>query len=569
MKSKRIVALIMTFVLCIGLFSACGQSKTPTAPEAPASEQPADTEGEQAEGTEQSEGTEDTLVFNVSAVVKTLDPALNNATDGAMILVNLWEGLYMLDENDMPYPAAAESCDISGDGLMYTFHLRDGIKWSDGEPVLAKDFEFAWKRALSPETAAEYAYLLYYIKGGEDYNNGKGTADDVQVHALDDKTLQVVLEAPTKYFLSLAAFPAYFPVREDVVADERWTLSPETYISNGKYTMAEINDKENFLLTINENYWNKETIKLKYVDVRQVEDDTSGFATFKTGEFDIQRNVPTPEVMPGVAEGLVTIFPYTGTYFAVLNVDLPKASAVSKEAAEVLQDVKVRQALALAINRDDICEFVRMDGSTPAFSYVPPAVTNSDGSSFAQTQYFPSKGDPEKAKALLAEAGFPDGKGFPKLNYIYNAGASHENVAQAIQGMWKEVLNIDCELKNGEWAAVQTLRDNHDYIIARHGWIADYNDPTTFLEMWLSGVGQNNAGYNNTEYDNLLKQAQKESNDAKRDELLHQAEDLLMADMPIIPIFYYTNPMAVQPYVKGLRVSPLCFVYFDQVVIEK
>jgi oligopeptide transport system substrate-binding protein len=532
--------------------------------------QPAVGNGAEDGGETYVETAKGELIYNLT-VVATLDPALNNSVDGYVMLCNLFEGLYRLDENDVPVPGVAESHDLSDDGLTYTFHLRDNAVWNDGKPVTAHDFEYAWKRALAPETAAEYAYLMYYVKGGEAYNGGTGSADEVGVKALDDRTLEVTLENPTLYFLKLAAFPTYYPVREDIVAadPDRWTLDPKTFISNGCYNLTQYNDKVNYVLEKNPAYWNREIVKLAKVDVRMVEDVDSAWASYLAGDFDGLYNVPTTVVQDGVADGSVQIWPYIGTYFFAINVDQPKAAAINAKAAEALQDKRVRQALSLAIDRKQITDYVRMDGSVPAYAYVPDAISDSTGKSFATKRYYDVTADIAAAKGLLADAGYPNGEGFPVLTYTYNAGAAHEGVAQALQGMWRDNLGITVELKNTDWAAFQEQRNSHDFILARHGWIADYNDASSFLEMWITNSGQNNSGYSNPEYDRLIKEAQKEQDLAKRDAIMHQAEDILMEDMPIVPIFFYTNPKAQKPYVENLRVSPLGAIYFDQVVVNK
>lgn len=565
-KITRIGALALAAALCAAMLAGCGgQAETPprtVSGEDIGVEIGGPPEGGAADG--------ETLIFNLTAV-KTIDPSLNNTVDGYIVLCNMYEGLYRLDDNDQPVLGAAESADVSDDGLTYTFHLRQDAKWSDGQPVAAGDFEYAWKRGLNPETAAEYAYLLYYVKNGERYNLGECEAGEVGVKALDGLTLQVDLENPASFFPALTAMPLFYPQREDVVSADpnRWTFTAGTFLSNGMYRIVENNDKVNYVLTRNEHYWNSGAVKLANIDIRQVEDENAAYASFKAGEFDGVYNVPRVEVRPGVEDGVVTIFPWAGTYFVCVNLDEEKAANVNPDAAKALQDVRVREALSLAIDRTRITEFIRQDGSEPAYAFVPPATKDSRGESFAATEYFPPEGDPESARQLLADAGFPGGEGFPALMYRYNSDAGHDAPAEALQGMWKDVLNIDVELASSEWASFQTLRDNHNYILSRHGWIADYNDASTFLEMWLSTSGQNSAGYINPRYDRALNNAKAETDPAKRDAYLHEAEDMLMGDLPVIPIFFYTKPIGVAPYVTGLRASTTAAVYFDQVEINR
>ncbi|MDR1532733.1 MAG: peptide ABC transporter substrate-binding protein [Clostridiales bacterium] len=560
-KLTKICAFALTVVLSLSVLAACG-------------------EGGGGGGNTQSEdpgnassvtasGNTTRMIFNLTAVA-TLDPALNNAVDGFVVLANMFEGLQRLDENDLPVPGVAETTDISDDGLTYTFHLRNNAKWSDGKPVTANDFVYAWRRAASGELAADYAFLFFYVKNGEAYFDGTVPAEELGVKALDDYTVQVELENPTPFFLSLCAFPAFYPVREDVVSadPDRWTFDPSTFISNGMYKIVENNDKVNYLLVKNENYWNPSVVKLAELDIRQVEDSNSAYASFQAGEFDGVYNVPIAEVGPGVEAGIVQIHPYIGTYFFCFNLDYDKASEISLPGAIALQDPRVRKALLLAIDKTAITDNIMKDGSEPAYSYVPPALGNSDGTSFAQTEYYNPKGDVALAQQLLAEAGFPNGENFPTLTYTYNAGASHEVIAQALQMEWEKNLGITVELKNMEWAAFQEARNGHDYLIARHGWIGDYLDPSTFLDMWMTKSGQNDAAFYNDEYDSLLNQARAVSDLAERDKLLHQAEDILMEALPVAPIYYYVNRFGFKPYVKGMRISALGAIYFDQVVLE-
>lgn len=561
-RFKSFGALALSLVLGLSMLTGCGDTSSQTTTAA----------GETSTAVATSGGTADvnTLVYNINSATKTIDPALNNAVDGAIMLCNLYEGLTRLDENDMPIPGVAESWDISEDGLKYTFHLRQDAKWSDGQPVKAGDFAYAWQRAIDPALAAEYAYLMYYIKNAEKVNGGELPVDQLGIKVIDDYTLEVELEGPIKYFLSLTAFPVYFPVRKDMVDanPEGWATKPETYITNGMYKVTEMNPKVNTVMVKNENYWNKDIVKLQTVDVRQVEDEVASFSSFQAGEFDMIDKVPGDEREAGVAAGTVIDFPQTGTYFIVLGLDEAKATGVSAEAAKALQDLKVRQALALAIDRQVLTDVARKLGETPAYSFVPPGITNSDGSAFNGKEYFPTNGNVEQAKKLLEEAGYPNGEGFPALVYSYNTGSGHELVAQALQSMWQENLGIEVQLQGSEWATFQQQRTDRNFIIARHGWIADYNDPTTFLEMFTSKSGQNDAGYSNPAYDDLLAQAVKESDPKKRDELLHAAEDIIMSDMPIVPLFHYTQPKGIQKNVKGVRVSPLGFIFFDQVTKE-
>ena len=521
-------------------------------------------------GCKTSSTAQQVIKYNLGAEPATADPALNNAVDGAIVIVNTFEGLTRINEKEIAVKAVATDWKISADGLTYTFTLRNDAKWSDGQPLKAGDFEYAWKRALNPDTAAEYAYQLYYLKNGEAYNSKKASADDVGVKALNDTTLEVKLEYPTPYFLNLCAFPTYMPVRKDVVEkDKAWFTKPETFICDGAFKLKEWKPKDTIVLEKNPNYYDSKSVKLDRLEMKMLEDATSYLQAFKSGTLDYIESPPSAEVPTLLQDKTAVSVPYLGNYFYVINLT-SKADKVDPAAAKVLKDVKVRKALAYAINRKDIVEKVMRGGQIPATTLVPPNIPiDEKGTDFKNKDYYKPEGDIATAKKLLADAGYPGGKGFPKITILYNTGSGHQNVAVAIQEMWKTNLGIDVQLQNQEWKVFQKTRTDKDYTVARHGWIADYVDPMTFLDMWVSNSGQNDAGYSNPEYDKLINAARREPDKAKRVQLLHQAEDVIMNDMPIIPLYYYKNIVCIKPYVKGTYKSVLGFVYFQNAYVDK
>lgn len=549
-RLKKLFAVVLATALSVSVLAGCGSSST----------------GDSA----QSSSKAQELNFNIGGDLKTLDPALNQAVDGGIVIENLFEGLYKPDDNMKPVPGIAESYDLSDDQMTYTFHLRKDAKWSNGDPVTAGDFEYAWKRVLDPNTAAEYAYQMMYLVGAEEYNGGKGSADAVGVKAVDDYTLEVKLIAPCAYFLDLTTFPCYFPVDKKVVESNKdWATKADSYVSNGAFKLTDYKIKDGLVLEKNENYYNKDAVTLDKLNVKFVADPTSAWANYKAGQFDIIYEVPKSEVPAGTKDGSITIVPLLGTYYYSINVS-DKAASVDPNAAKVLSDSNVRKALNLAIDRELIVNNVTKSEQTPATSFVPTGLPGADGKDFKNKDYFPAKGDVEQAKKLLSDAGYPDGKGFPQIVLLYNPEKDeHATIAQAVQDMWKKNLGIDVQLQSQEWKVFQQTRNDKKFEIARDGWVGDYNDPMTFMDMLEAKSGQNNSGYNNPEYDKLVDVAKVEVDANKRQELLHQAEDVLMEDMPVIPIYYDTQPMGIQSYVKGLKTSPLGFMYFDKVTIEK
>ncbi|WP_195926880.1 peptide ABC transporter substrate-binding protein [Sarcina ventriculi] len=543
-RLKKILAMTLLTALVGSTFLGCGST----------------------ENTVSSGNVEQKIVYNIDANPKTIDPQLNSAVDGSKVIRNTFEGLMREIENGEVENGIAEGYEVSEDGLVYTFHIRDNAKWSDGEDVTAKDFEYAWKRALNPNTAAEYAYQLFYIKNGEAYNKGEASADDVGIKVVDNKTIEVTLESAVPYFVSLLAMPVYYPVRQDIIEEngDKWALSPETYVSNGPFKMTEWSEKKSMTFIKNENYWDADNVKLETLVFRLIDDQTTTLSAFKNGELDIMEQPPTTEIQSLIDEGVAKVYPYLGTYFYMVNVS---GKGLSSEAVDALQDVRVRKALSLAIDRNLITEKVSMGGEIPATSYVPEGVKDTQGNTFHK-DYSSVTTNIEEAKKLLEEAGYPNGQGFPTITFTYNTASNNQMIAQAIQDMWKTNLGINVELKNEEWAVFQTTRNNFQYEICRHGWIGDYNDPMTFLDMWVTASGQNNAGYSNEEYDSLIAQAKSEQDGEKRTELLRKAEDILMDDMAIIPIYYYTNIVCANDNVKGYVKSPLGSMLFRQAYVE-
>ncbi|MBN1055907.1 peptide ABC transporter substrate-binding protein, partial [Clostridium botulinum] len=392
------------------------------------------------------------ITYNLNSDPKTLDPALNEAVESGTVIVNAFEGLYKLDENNKAIPGIAEKCDISEDGTVYTFHIRDGVKWSNGDVLTANDFEYSWKRVLNPATASGYAFQMSYIKGGEAYNQGKGSLEDVGIKAIDDKTLEVTLAAPCSYFLELTAFPCYLPVNKGIVEANKdaWALNAETYVSNGPFKITKYGIKDEIVLEKNENYYDANNIKLDKLNVKLVAEDTSAWASFQTGDFDMVDIVPTSEIEGALADGTGKKCPLLGTGFYVINVS-DSVNAIDPNAAKALQDKRVRKALNLAIDRPSIINNILKNGSTPATGFVPQGIKNPNGTDFADKKYFKAEADIEEAKKLLAEAGYPNGEGFPNLVVLINPTNPNGDVAQAMQDMWKNNLGINVELQSQEW----------------------------------------------------------------------------------------------------------------------
>lgn len=507
---------------------------------------------------------EGVLRLNVGPEPQTIDPTLNSAIDGSMYIIHAFEGLAQKDKEGKIVGGVAESWDISENGTKYVFHIRSNAKWSDGKPVVADDFVYSWRRATDPKTAANYSYQMEPLKNAKKITAGEMPVESLGVKAIDDNTLEVTLEAPTPYFDQLMAYPVYFPLRRDIVEanPDTWTMSADTYIGNGPFKMTEREIDSRIVMEVNTNYWNLSAIVPKKLIFILMDNPTSVVAGIKDGSIYFSNRVPTQDMDTLKEEGYLEIKPYLGLYYYSLNVT-----------NEALRDKRVRRALALAIDRNYIVEQVTRGGQTPAAAVVPPQISDITGSfrengmdSFSLNPEDYQK-NIEEAKKLLAEAGYPNGENFPVLEFKTNPG-EHTAVFEAVQQMWKNNLGIDTTIVSEEWAVFQSSRYSRTYVIARNGWIGDYDDPMTFLGMFLSYSPQNVESYNSAIYDRLLANASATDDNNIRMPLLHKAEELFMEDMAIIPIYYYTLPLLVNDNLKDVQYDVLgkhkfFYAYYD------
>ncbi len=561
MKKKLTLGLAMIMASSMALAGCASKTET-TGGTATGSEA---TTGET--GTDSDEdyvlAADQTLRYNLGADPLTLDPQLNSATDASHIINNVFEGL-MREKDGEVVPGIAESYTLSEDGLVYTFTLRDAT-WADGQPVKAGDFEFAWKRGANPATASEYMYLFESanILNAGAIAKGEKSIDELGVKAIDDKTLEVTLSAPTDYFLGLTGFATLMPVREDMVDDEgAWAKDPAKYIGNGPFKMSEYKMGDQIVLVKNENYWNAENVNLEKIVMYMIVDESTAHTRYTAGELDVNELIPTDEIPTLIAEDpTFYIMPKIGTYYYAFNMN-----------NEALKDARVRQALSLAINREQIVKEVTKGGQKVAYGFMPEGITDNEGKSFTETagDYGVNpKGDVEKAKALLAEAGYPDGAGLPEIEILYNTSESHKLIAEAMQEMWKQNLGINVKLTNQEWAVFQETTNNNAFdSLARRGWIGDYNDPQTMLEIFESTNTQNIGRYSSETFDTEM-QLSRETMGAERMEHLYKAHDILMEDMPIIPVYYYVTNMMIQDSVHDLELTSTSKLWFgDAEMIE-
>lgn len=487
-----------------------------------------------------------------------LHPALAQGTHESVILDHVYEGLMKRNENSEIVPGMAESYAMSDDGLTYTFKIREDAKWSNGDAVTAKDFEVAWKYALAPETASDYAYQLYYIEGGQAYNEGTGSVDAVAVKAVDEKTLEVKLTAPTAYFLELCAFYTYYPVnaklQEEMGAE--WSHDGSTFVSNGPFVVTAWNHDESVEVVKNDQYYNKDAVKLDGIIFYISEDQNTEWQMYQNGEIDLNYNLPTDVLGQLIAENNAELKTEAelSTYFYRFNTT-----------TKPFNNAKVRKALTMAVDRQLLIDEVTQGGQFPAYAMVPEGVADATGDFRVNGgDYFTE--DVEEAKKLLSEGLAEEGMDSLSFTILYNTSEGHKKIAEAIQQMWNENLGVNVTLENTEFQVKLEREHTLDYEVSRAGWIGDYVDPNTFLDMFTSWSSQNDTGWTTAEYDKLITDAAAEFDVAKRMEYLHDAEDMLMEAMPILPLYYYTKSWTTKPYLTGVIKAvnrEVCFTYAD------
>jgi oligopeptide transport system substrate-binding protein len=486
------------------------------------------------------------MVFNRGngAEPETIDVHRSSGVPESFIQADLYEGLLTPAANGEPVPGAAESWEISDDGLTYTFHLRENGKWSDGTPVTAEDFVFSMRRLVDPNLASDYAYFLDQVVNAKDIRQGKKPLEEMGVRAIDDRTLEIKLIAPTPYFLSSLVHHSTYPISKanfEQFGDE--FVKAGNMVSNGAYMLAETVPQSHIKLVRNPNYWDAANVKIDTVMFYVTEDIDAELQRYQAGELDMTYELPSQQIpqLRATMPEQIHITPYFGTYFYAYNL----TREPWKDSAEL------RHALSLAIDRDTLIKHVTQADQIPAYTFVPPGTDNfpewtPEEATWTQAQRI------EKAKELFAAAGYGPDKPLA-VEITYNTSENHKKVAVAIAAMWKENLGVDVTLQNQEWGTFQETRDKKQFPdIARHGWIGDYNDANNFLELETAYIGeQNTSAYDNPKFDEMMVQASTETDLEKRGMLLQEAEKVMIQDLPIIPIYFYTTKHAVSPSVEG------------------
>ncbi|QED47234.1 peptide ABC transporter substrate-binding protein [Cytobacillus dafuensis] len=490
------------------------------------------------------------LRVNINTEPPSLHPGLAKDSTSGTVLRQTFEGLTRIEADGKPHEAAAEKIEVSDDQTVYTFTLRDA-QWSNGDPVTAKDFEYAWKWALDPNNQSEYAYQLYYIKGGQAANSGEGSLDDVGIKVVDDKTLEVTLENPTPFFLELTAFYTYLPINSKIAeANKDWANDAgENYTSNGPFVMKEWSHSDKIVLEKNEKYWDADTVKLTSIEMVMINDPNTELSMLDNGELDWAGSptgtLPTDAMQALKDEGRLTTQSIAGIYNYKFNTTV-----------EPFNNVNIRKAFAHAINRQEIIDNVAQGEQLPAMAIVPPSM-------FPESEkgYFPDN-DVEKAKEYLQkgleEMGLKDVSELPPISLSYNTSEGHQKIAQAIQDMWKTNLGVEVTLENSEWAVFIDKMHSLDYQVGRMGWLGDFNDAINFLEMYRDADGGNNdTGWESKEFQDLLAKSATEGDPEARQQILKDAEKVLMDDMPVMPIYFYTQNWVKVDNLKDVVVTGL------------
>ena len=509
---------------------------------------------------------------------ETLDPALNSAIDASNTIITIFEPLLLINENNEVIGGQAESWEASEDGLTWTFTMRDGLKWSDGTDLNAKDFEYSFKRMVDPDTAAPYAETCLGMIDGFEEAAGFPDADgnptvDPNLEALnvkaseDGKTLTIVLSYPCSYFDKMAAFAAMSPVQQATVEanGDSWCTSADTFVSNGPYMITDWTPSERIVLSKNPNYvggWDSSKIVSDTITLLLLEDSSASFAAYNSGEAVLIKDVPTDEI-PSLTKaedgGDFYVDTILGTYYVSLNLQ-----------RDAFKDAKVRKALSLAIDRDYVANTIMQGTYTTADSIVGPGIVDESG-------YFHDNGNAPyisadyeanlaEAKKLLEEAGYPNGEGYPTIEYSTNDSGYHVPLAEYLQQAWGD-LGITLSISKQEWSSFTAARRAGEYDVARNGWVMDYNDPSNMLDLFCSGNGNNDGKYSNPDFDAAI-DASRVADSAEHFAQLHKAEDILMEDMGCLPIAYYNDYWLQSPTLKGTWHSPYGYWYLQYGYIE-
>lgn len=560
MKIKRIVSLLLVLVLAVSAIAVLGSCKK-----------------------EEKKKT-DNITVQIGPNPETLDPALNSAVDGGNMLITLLETLLIIDKDNKVQPGQAESYTVSPDGLTWTFTMRDGLKWSDGTELNAKDFEYTMKRITDPDVGAPYGSTVvgmiegYLDAAGNPDEKGKPTTkpdrDKLNVKASEDgKTLTIKLAYPCSYFDKIVAFGTMSPVQKATVEKngDKWATKPETYVCNGPYMISEWTPGEKIICKKNPNYkggWDNSKIVTEQLTFLLLEDSAASYAAYTSGQALMIKDVPTEEIpsLKKAADG--------GDFYVDTNLGTYYLSMNNQKAP--FNNVNVRKALSLVIDREYVANTIMQGTYTPAYNFVGPGIVDNEGmfidnsiaanggSTYISKDY---QANVAEAKKALAEAGYPDGKGFPTITYSTNDAGYHKALAEYLQQVYKKELGIEMKIDTVDWSSFTPQRRAGNYEMARNGWVMDYNDASNIIELFYSSNGNNDGKYNSKAFDAAMDKS-KVADSKAHFEALHEAEKIMSEDYACIPVAYYNDFWLQSPTLKGIWHSPYGYWYFQYAYVE-
>lgn len=495
------------------------------------------------------------IIYAISDDPEQMDPTLNSYSRSSIVLQQLFRGLYKTGPDGSIVPALAEGYTVSDDGLTYTFTLRDGCKWSDGSDLTMQDFYYSWTRVINPDTGSKAVSGMYVIKNARAYYDGECTLDEVGIKLIDDKTLEVTLENPAPWFVSLTSTTAYMPVKQSVVeADEAWTKSPETYVCNGPFYPVEFKTKERLVFKKNPNYIDADQVKIDTVEIVVIEAAETELAAYQNGEINVADNL---------SANAMAAYKDTDEYYAVDRIGMRYMDFNTEH--EVLSNKLVRQAMAMAIDRQLLIDRILETTETPAFGYIPTAQPSlSDPSkSYREVAGDMFTEDVAKAQELLAEAGYPNGEGIGTLRLVVQASSSQKDLAQALQSMWKTNLNIDIEIVTYESKVFWDELDAGNFEIDLNGFTCDYLDPSANLTVFTTGSNCYENRWDDPTFDEMVSSSLLELDQAKREQMLIEAEKYIVDQMPVCPIHYYNDDYLVKPNITGVVKNYIGHISFE------
>ena len=541
MKFRKILAMVMALALLCATFAACGDTSG-TSSSAGTSSTASDSGDSSAaeEGETATGGSGGTLNMRNTMEPTSLNTLLATYAYDFTPINAMIECLYRDDENDVPQPAGAETVDISDDKLVYTFHLREDATWSNGDPVVATDYEFAWQQALNPEVASDYAYMLYFIHNAEPYFNGEVEWSEVGVKVIDDYTLEVTLDNPLPYATDLFAFPTLAPINQkfyEEVGADKYATDAEYFCCNGMYELTEWSHNSQIVFQKREDYWNADAVGPDEIVYKIITDSQAGLNSYLSREIDYTDLDSGETVLQAENAGFeVGVKPARSSYYLFANVNDP-----------YLSNQNLRLALAYSIDKQALVDTVYQNDNQPMTSFTPPAIMGANDSSFQEAlvaergEMYPGSGDLEKAQEYLQAALEELGCTVDELNLSIDCAddSLRRNCATFLQEQWRQNLGIEnISVNSKQSAQVSADRNAGNYCMSLGGWSPDYNDPMTFLDLWLTGGGNNDTNWSSAEYDELIAQATAEADEEARQELLFQCEEILAEEMPIIPLYW-------------------------------